>query len=153
MFATEALEFFLQAPNFGFGRETSGVLGLLGGALLLFGRALWPGIFLGAFVANVMTIASGAPSVAIATSLLIATGNTLEAVVSENLIRRWAGGPAALQHAQGCDNPILIRIETRAGHCAGKPISKRIDEAADRWAFLWKALGMSGSDNASEAGN
>jgi prolyl oligopeptidase len=37
----------------------------------------------------------------------------------------------------------LLRIETRAGHGAGKPISKRIDEAADRWAFLWRALGMS----------
>jgi signal transduction histidine kinase/integral membrane sensor domain MASE1 len=69
-------------------------------ALLLFGRGLWPGVFLGAFVANVMTVAPGAPAAAIATSLLIATGNTLEAVVGENLIRRWAGGPAALQHAR-----------------------------------------------------
>jgi prolyl oligopeptidase len=60
---------------------------------------------------------------------------------------------AALQHAQGCNNPILIRIETRAGHGAGQPISKRIDLAADRWAFLWKALGMSRSEEASEAGN
>jgi prolyl oligopeptidase len=50
---------------------------------------------------------------------------------------------AALQHAQSGGAPILLRIETRAGHGAGKPISKRIDEAADRWAFLWRALGMS----------
>ena len=43
---------------------------------------------------------------------------------------------AALQAAQGCDRPALIRIETRAGHGAGTPISKRIDEYADLWAFL-----------------
>ncbi|MDG2221269.1 MAG: prolyl oligopeptidase family serine peptidase [Rubripirellula sp.] len=43
---------------------------------------------------------------------------------------------AALQAAQGCENPTLIRIETRAGHGAGTPVSKRIDEYADLWAFL-----------------
>ncbi len=49
---------------------------------------------------------------------------------------------AAMQAAQGCENPILIRIETRAGHGAGKPTSKRIDEAADIFAFLVKTLDM-----------
>jgi prolyl oligopeptidase len=49
---------------------------------------------------------------------------------------------AALQNAQGCENPVLIRIETRAGHGAGKPTSKRIEEAADQWAFLVKSLDM-----------
>ncbi len=49
---------------------------------------------------------------------------------------------ARLQAAQGCANPVLIRIETRAGHGAGKPVTKRIEEAADRLAFLVKALGM-----------
>jgi prolyl oligopeptidase len=49
---------------------------------------------------------------------------------------------ATLQTAQGCANPILIRIETRAGHGAGKPTSKQIEEAADRLAFLTKALKM-----------
>jgi prolyl oligopeptidase len=34
----------------------------------------------------------------------------------------------------------LIRIETRAGHGAGKPTSKLIEEAADRWAFLVRVL-------------
>ena len=43
---------------------------------------------------------------------------------------------ATLQAAQGCDNPTLIRIETRAGHGAGTPVSKQIDEYADLWAFL-----------------
>jgi prolyl oligopeptidase len=43
---------------------------------------------------------------------------------------------AALQSAQHCDNPLLIRIEERAGHGSGKPTSKQIDEAADVLAFL-----------------
>ena len=42
---------------------------------------------------------------------------------------------AALQAAQGCDRPVLIRIETRAGHGAGKPTEKLIEEAADVLAF------------------
>jgi prolyl oligopeptidase len=49
---------------------------------------------------------------------------------------------AALQQAQGCDNPILIRIETRAGHGAGKPTAKIIEEAADKWAFLVRVLNL-----------
>ncbi len=43
---------------------------------------------------------------------------------------------AALQKAQSCDRPTLIRIETRAGHGAGTPVSKSIDEYADLWSFL-----------------
>jgi len=49
---------------------------------------------------------------------------------------------ATLQAAQGCDKPTLIRIETKAGHGAGKPTTKVIEEAADRWAFLVKDLGV-----------
>jgi len=49
---------------------------------------------------------------------------------------------AALQHAQGGSAPILIRIETRAGHGAGKPTSLLIEESADRLAFLVKSLKM-----------
>jgi len=49
---------------------------------------------------------------------------------------------ATLQAAQGCDKPTLIRIETKAGHGAGKPTAKIIEETADRWAFLVKELGM-----------
>lgn len=44
---------------------------------------------------------------------------------------------ATMQHAQAGNAPILIRIETKAGHGAGKPTSKRIDEAADTYAFLF----------------
>ncbi|MGE0537135.1 MAG: prolyl oligopeptidase family protein [Pirellulales bacterium] len=47
---------------------------------------------------------------------------------------------AALQAAQKGPNPVLIRIDVRAGHGAGKPTSKLIDEAADTLGFLTKAL-------------
>lgn len=50
---------------------------------------------------------------------------------------------ATLQAAQGCNKPTLIRIETKAGHGAGKPTTKTIQETADRWAFLVKELGIS----------
>ncbi len=47
---------------------------------------------------------------------------------------------AALQAAQSCSRPTLIRIETRAGHGAGTPVSKKIDEYADVWGFLIENL-------------
>ncbi|MFM2431259.1 MAG: hypothetical protein RLZZ511_2472 [Cyanobacteriota bacterium] len=47
---------------------------------------------------------------------------------------------AALQAAHKGDNPVLIRIETKAGHGAGKPTAKVIEEAADKWGFLIRAL-------------
>lgn len=50
---------------------------------------------------------------------------------------------ATLQEAQGGNAPILIRIETKAGHGAGKPTSKQIEEQADIYGFLMKSLGMS----------
>ena len=60
--------------------------------------------------------------------------------------RVWPGHSfkfaAALQAAQAGNAPILIRIETKAGHGSGKPTSKIIEEAADRWAFLVKTLDM-----------
>lgn len=49
---------------------------------------------------------------------------------------------AALQAAQGGDAPVLIRVETKAGHGAGKPTAKVIEEVADKWAFLTRALKM-----------
>lgn len=54
---------------------------------------------------------------------------------------------AALQRAQAGSEPILLRIETKAGHGAGTPTTKRIDAAADRWAFLWKHLGVDAEAN------
>lgn len=47
---------------------------------------------------------------------------------------------AQLQACQSGTAPTLIRIETRAGHGAGKPTSKKIEEVADQWAFLSKSL-------------
>ena len=38
--------------------------------------------------------------------------------------------------------PTLIRIETKAGHGAGKPTSKQIEEASDIWSFVMYNLGM-----------
>jgi prolyl oligopeptidase len=48
---------------------------------------------------------------------------------------------AALQQAQSGDNPILLRIEERAGHGMGKPKGKLLDEIADNWIFALAALG------------
>jgi prolyl oligopeptidase len=44
---------------------------------------------------------------------------------------------ARLQAVQACANPALIRIESEAGHGAGKPLSKQLDETADMYAFLF----------------
>lgn len=47
---------------------------------------------------------------------------------------------AALQEAHVGEKPVLIRIETKAGHGAGKPTTKVIEEIADKWGFLLRAL-------------
>jgi prolyl oligopeptidase len=49
---------------------------------------------------------------------------------------------AALQHAQEGRAPILIRVDVKAGHGAGKPTTKLIEETADIFAFLEKSLQM-----------
>ena len=49
---------------------------------------------------------------------------------------------AALQADQAGAAPVLIRIETKSGHGAGRPTAKVIEESADRWAFLWRELKM-----------
>jgi prolyl oligopeptidase len=49
---------------------------------------------------------------------------------------------ATLQATQGGPEPVLIRIETKAGHGAGKPTTKVIEEQTDRWAFLVHTLHM-----------
>ena len=49
---------------------------------------------------------------------------------------------AALQKAQEGPAPILLRVDVRAGHGAGKPTAKQIDEWVDRFAFLKQSLGM-----------
>jgi len=69
---------------------------------------------------------------------LITTADTDDRVVPAHSFKF----AAALQHAHAGNAPVLIRIETRAGHGAGKPTTKRIEEIADLWAFLVRNLGM-----------
>jgi len=69
--------------------------GLALAAALLLGRAAWAGILLGAFAANLSTEGS------LATSLAIACGNTLEAVVGAWLLKRRAAGPNAFNNPAG----------------------------------------------------
>jgi len=69
---------------------------------------------------------------------LITTADTDDRVVPGHSFKY----AAALQRAQAGEGVTLIRIETSAGHGAGKPTEKIIEEAADQWAFLVKNLGM-----------
>jgi len=71
-------------------------------------------------------------------STLITTADTDDRVVPGHSFKF----AAALQKAQKGDRPVLIRIETKAGHGAGKPTSKMIEEIADMWAFLAHELEM-----------
>ena len=70
---------------------------------------------------------------------LITTGDTDDRVVPGHSFKY----AAALQAADTGGAPTLIRIETSAGHGAGTPVSKLIDEAADRWAFIAHHTGLS----------
>ena len=60
--------------------------------------------------------------------------------------RVWPGHSfkftATMQAAQAGPAPILIRIETKAGHGAGKPTTKVIEESVDKWGFLVRVLNM-----------
>ena len=49
---------------------------------------------------------------------------------------------ARLQAATSTDRPILLRLESRAGHGAGKPLSKILDELTDAWTFVFSELGV-----------
>ena len=50
---------------------------------------------------------------------------------------------ARLQAATSSDEPVVLRVETRAGHGAGKPVSKQVEELTDVFSFLFAELGMS----------
>ena len=54
---------------------------------------------------------------------------------------------AAMQNADANGRPILIRIDLRAGHGAGKPVSKRVEETADVYSFVLNAMGLVQADN------
>jgi prolyl oligopeptidase len=49
---------------------------------------------------------------------------------------------AELQRDQACDKPVMIRVETRAGHGAGKPVWMQIEDIADQFGFVANALGV-----------
>lgn len=67
---------------------------------------------------------------------LITTGDHDDRVVPAHSFKFIS----ALQAAQSVDKPVLIRIETKAGHGAGKPMAKIIEEIADQFAFLVRVL-------------
>jgi prolyl oligopeptidase len=69
---------------------------------------------------------------------LVTTADTDDRVVPGHSFKFTA----MLQHCQGGPAPVLARIETKAGHGAGKPTAKLIEELADEYAFLVKNLGM-----------
>jgi prolyl oligopeptidase len=67
---------------------------------------------------------------------LVTTADTDDRVVPGHSFKFTA----MLQYCQAGDAPVLARIETKAGHGAGKPTAKMIEEVADQWAFLVKNL-------------
>ncbi len=71
---------------------------------------------------------------------LITTGDTDDRVVPAHSYKF----AAALQRAQGGDAPVLLRVDIAAGHGAGKPVSKLLDERADVLAFHAHHLGLGG---------
>ena len=71
-------------------------------------------------------------------AVLVTTADTDDRVVPAHSFKYIA----RLQKAQAGGAPVLIRIETKAGHGAGTPTSKLIEEVADRWAFLAYHTGL-----------
>ena len=69
---------------------------------------------------------------------LITTGDHDDRVVPAHSFKF----AASLQDAQACKNPVMISIETKAGHSAGKPTDMLISEQADKWAFLFWNMGL-----------
>jgi prolyl oligopeptidase len=75
-------------------------------------------------------------------AILATTADTDDRVVPSHTFKYVA----ALQAAEIGDKPHLARIETRAGHGAGKPIDKTIEETADMWAFAAHWTGLDVND-------
>jgi len=71
-------------------------------SLLLFGSRLWPAVFLGAFLVNATTAGS------VATSLAIATGNTLEATTAAWLVNRYCGGNRVFERAKDSLSFVIL---------------------------------------------
>jgi integral membrane sensor domain MASE1 len=73
-------------------------------ALLLWGYRLWPGIFLGAFLVNITTQGT------LLTTLGIATGNTLEALLGVWLVNEFANGRRAFEQARDIFKFVLLAV-------------------------------------------
>src|SRR5438094_6392160 len=76
--------------------------GIAFAALLLWGYRLWPGIFLGAFLVNITTQGS------VATTLAIAAGNTLEALLGAWAIHRFANGEKVFERARNIFRFVVL---------------------------------------------
>src|SRR5256884_1300272 len=107
-------------------------------ALLLYGYHLWPAIFVGAFLVNVTT------SGAVPSSLGIATGNTLEALLGVWLVRRWADGREVFERARsifayaalvgGASTAISATVGVASLALGGHASSGRLGEI---WLTWW----------------
>lgn len=75
--------------------------------------------------------------------ILVTTADTDDRVVPAHA-KKFV---AALQAADGGKNPILIRVETKAGHGAGKPTTKILEEYSDIYAFLFATLDVKGENS------
>lgn len=107
-------------------------------AVLLLGERVWPGIFLGAFLVNIHTAGS------IATSIGIATGNTLEAIIGAYMARRFAKGSAAFDRSNDVVKFVVLAGMTSAMISASIGVSSlcvggyaRWDNAAAIWTTWW----------------
>jgi len=49
---------------------------------------------------------------------------------------------ARLQQATSSGRPVLLRLEAKAGHGAGKPLAKVLDELTDTWTFIFHEVGL-----------
>ena len=76
-------------------------------------------------------------------AVLVTTADTDDRVVPGHSFKY----AAALQAAHAGKTPVLIRIETRAGHGSGKPTAMIIEEYADQWAFLLRNLQLQLPEN------
>ncbi len=76
-------------------------------------------------------------------AVLVTTADTDDRVVPGHSFKYIA----RLQDYQAGEAPVLIRIQTRAGHGSGKPTAMIIDEYADMWAFMASQLGLKITDN------
>src|SRR5438105_10772132 len=101
-------------------------------AVLVFGPRVWPGIFLGAFLTNEIT--AGTP----VTSLLIAAGNTLEALVGGYLVQRFAGGRSAFHESRNIFAFVLFGGLVSTAVSATTGVTALSIFGVEDWAAYWR---------------